>query len=320
MNEMAQFTPKGRNPFAPGAGLTPPLLAGRDDELDFFKSGLEDMKAFRRGLAAVMYAPRGMGKTVLMERLRDEIAVADADAAFVLTRPDEDDEIPMFDLEQLLPADAPTPSQTTLKKEGGLNAGVRAGISTTETWSRSGKERRGLFEMRLKEACKSRAAVLVIDEAHRLKDGDRVVLLKMAQEVTKRGRFLFILTGTPSLTRSISAEATFADRFKKISLKMLTESAAMAALQTPLEYGGIAIEAGALRYVVAQANCYPFFLQLWGEALWDCAWHPSFNRGTCAGSEGRCGRRAGGLLRRSIHGNQQKRRAPHCRHRGRGRL
>ena len=269
MNKPTQFTPKGRNPFKPGAGRQPPYLAGRDEQLAFFGSALEDMKAFQSGLAVVLYAPRGMGKTVLMERLRDEIAKTDADTAFVVTRPDREREIPMRQLERLLPADAPPPDRETVQKHGGVSAGVRAAVSVTETWSRSGQDRRVMFEESLKQSCAERAAVLVIDEAHRLQDGDRIELLNMAQEVTKRGRFLFILAGTPGLVQSISKEATFADRFEIISLRMLSEAAAATALQEPLEKGGIAIEPGALRYVAAQAHGYPYFLQLWGQALWD---------------------------------------------------
>ena len=269
MNKPTQFTPNGRNPFAPGAGLTPPYLAGRDEQLAFFKSGLKDMKAFQRGLAVVVYAPRGMGKTVLMERLRDDLAKSDVDTTFVVTRPDREREIPMSDLEQLLSTVASPADEKTVKKHGGISAGVHAEVSTTETWKSSGQDRRVLFERHLKQSCAERPAVLVIDEAHRLQDGDRIELLNMAQEVTKRGQFLFILAGTPSLIQSIAKGATFADRFEVISLRMLGEAAAATALREPLEKGGIAIESEPLRYVAAQAHGYPYFIQLWGRALWD---------------------------------------------------
>ena len=268
---MTAFKPKGDNPFNPGAGRKPPLLAGRDDELGLFKNEFGRMKRLGQGFAAVMYAPRGMGKTVLMRRLRDEIAEEDPDAVFVITYPDGDDEIPMPDLERLLPADAPAPDQKTLQKHGGLNAGVRAAVSVTETWRCSDKERRALYKERLRQACANRPAALVIDEAHRLKDGDRVELLNMAQDITEDGQFLFILTGTPGLVHPISKRTTFAARFKKISLGMLSEDAAMAALREPLAKGGIAIDDGLLRHAVAQSHCYPYFIQLWGGALWDCA-------------------------------------------------
>ena len=266
---MAPFTPKGDNPFNPGAGLPPPLLAGRDAQLAFFKNAIGRAKRMRVGRAVVVYAPRGMGKTVLMRRLRTELGKDHADTVFVMTRPDRKREIPMSDLERLLPTTTPPADKKTVQKHGGIRAGVHAGVSTTETWSGSGQDRRALFERSLMQSCAERPTVLVIDEAHRLQDGDRIELLNMTQELTGDGMFLCVLAGTPSLIQSLAKGATFGDRFEEMSLSMLDETAAMEALQTPLGRGGIDIDTDPLREIVRKSHGYPYFLQLWGEALWD---------------------------------------------------
>ncbi len=59
------------NPFAPGAGTRPPELAGRDELLETVRIAIERV---RRGLAAksvLMVGLRGVGKTVLLDRMRD---------------------------------------------------------------------------------------------------------------------------------------------------------------------------------------------------------------------------------------------------------
>ena len=60
------------NPFAPGAGTPPPELAGRDDLRETVRVAIERV---RRGLptkSILMVGLRGVGKTVLLDRLRDD--------------------------------------------------------------------------------------------------------------------------------------------------------------------------------------------------------------------------------------------------------
>ena len=61
-----------QNPLAPGAGTPPPELAGRDELRETVRIAIERV---RRGLPArsvLMVGLRGVGKTVLLDRMRDE--------------------------------------------------------------------------------------------------------------------------------------------------------------------------------------------------------------------------------------------------------
>ena len=56
-----------RNPFKPGNGLRPPYLAGRENEQSRLREILADMADGEPPAAdMLMYGPRGMGKTVLL--------------------------------------------------------------------------------------------------------------------------------------------------------------------------------------------------------------------------------------------------------------
>ena len=60
------------NPFAPGAGTPPPELAGRDELRETIRVAIERV---RRGLptkSILMVGLRGVGKTVLLDRMRDD--------------------------------------------------------------------------------------------------------------------------------------------------------------------------------------------------------------------------------------------------------
>src|SRR5437667_4513405 len=60
------------NPFAPGAGTPPPELAGRDELRETIRVAIQRV---RRGLptkSILMVGLRGVGKTVLLDRMRDD--------------------------------------------------------------------------------------------------------------------------------------------------------------------------------------------------------------------------------------------------------
>ena len=64
--------PHGVNPFRPGAGVRPPFLAGREGELEITERKLTELASGRslpRG--ALLYGPRGNGKTALLLEIGD---------------------------------------------------------------------------------------------------------------------------------------------------------------------------------------------------------------------------------------------------------
>jgi len=59
-----------QNPYAPGAGTPPPELAGRDDIRESVRVCLERLRRGRPAKSVLMVGLRGVGKTVLLERMR----------------------------------------------------------------------------------------------------------------------------------------------------------------------------------------------------------------------------------------------------------
>lgn len=61
-----------RDPFAPGAGTPPPELAGRNELQEGVRVALERVRLGRPAKSVLMAGLRGVGKTVLLDRMRED--------------------------------------------------------------------------------------------------------------------------------------------------------------------------------------------------------------------------------------------------------
>jgi Cdc6-like AAA superfamily ATPase len=60
------------NPYAPGAGTPPPELSGRDELREKVRVALERVRRGKPTKSVLMVGLRGVGKTVLLDRLRED--------------------------------------------------------------------------------------------------------------------------------------------------------------------------------------------------------------------------------------------------------
>jgi len=120
--------------------------------------------------------------------------------------------------------------------------------------------------------CLGKPLAVLLDEAHTL---DLVVgrtLLNASQRVRAEAPFLLVIAGTPGLPAHLGAmDASFWSRLGRgrLGIGLLSAAAAAAALVEPLAAHGVSIDPDALDAVVEHSQRYPYFIQLWGEALWE---------------------------------------------------
>ncbi len=76
------------NPYAPGAGVPPPELAGRDDLIERVSIALDRVRAGRAARGFIFHGLRGVGKTVLLNRIRLD-AEAQGFASVKIEAPEE---------------------------------------------------------------------------------------------------------------------------------------------------------------------------------------------------------------------------------------
>ena len=251
------------NPFAPGHGVLPPCLAGRDVE----QRELTRLLAYLRGgrgapRAAVLSGPRGNGKTVLLRWFQQEIE-ADGRIDAVWRTPSD-----LPDLDALATALVPPNRFRSLLPH---NLSVSIGIGRLG-WNLGGNP--GTLTELLRLRCAHRPLVILLDEAHTLDVAVGRALLNTSQSTAATAPFLLVLAGTPGLGLHLDRmSATFWNRARHIGVDLLDDAAAATALERPFaeQNPAMSFDEAPLRRVLDESQRYPYFLQLWGAALWDAA-------------------------------------------------
>lgn len=120
--------------------------------------------------------------------------------------------------------------------------------------------------------------VLFVDE---IQEADRDGLRTLAyawQHLQSEGQDVpaaVFAAGLPNSPDTITSVVTFSERFAYRKLDRLTDDAALLALAAPARTLGVTWTEDALAQAVAQAEGYPYLLQLIGDATWTAGGHPA---------------------------------------------
>ena len=127
----------------------------------------------------------------------------------------------------------------------------------------------------MERASKVRPCLILSDEAQHFRPEVAGALFEGVQKMQGRGfPVALVIAGTPDTGMPwVGRGASFHDRLGKgqLSLGLLDEAASMLAVGEGVKASDLDIEADgdALRMVHADSQGYPYFLQVWGEALYD---------------------------------------------------
>ena len=247
--------------FTPGTGAMPPALTGREREQAVLTGCLADLLG---GASpphdVVLTGPRGNGKTVLLNWFERACGDHDADVDVVSLTPND---IPTRDalIDVLSP---PSGLAKLLPRKVGV-----AAVGSVEWAPPSGGVRN--LRARLTARCRRKPLAVLLDEAHTLDLEVGSTLLNAGQQVRADAPFLLVLAGTPGLAAHLGAmNVSFWSRLDegRLGIGLLSDAAARAALVEPLAVHGVDIVAEALDAVVKDSQRYPYFIQVWGRALW----------------------------------------------------
>jgi hypothetical protein len=297
-----------KNPYQPGVGTTPPYLAGREPQLQRFRRILEDYPEKRRNLRIT--GLRGVGKTVILKEF-ERIARAGRSRRWVVIRrdfvPRMTDEVGFVTAiaeylreaaEQLSPRTRlKNRLRTAMKAIGEIQVELPEGLTMRIDAGRKAARNR-ILEDRLRDAfievgrlaaAAERGVVFMFDEAHEVFDqprkGDYPLSALLSAVVAVQDQedpplpLMLVLCGLPSLSGHLRAARSHAERlFRAEELANLPLSAnsdaaseAELALTRPIEGGPIRYAPRTARQVVRDVDGYPYFIQWYGEALWDAA-------------------------------------------------
>lgn len=278
------------NPYVPGAGLQPPELAGRQALMHNASLDMDRVLAGRPAKGLILLGLRGVGKTVLLNRMR---ALAE-DRGFCTIRMEapEGGSLP----ELLAPELRRTLYSLDLRRATGRHLHRAAGIlanfakafkvtvgdfgfsvDVTPGEGDTGNLQQDLPPLLVaaaKAAAERETAVaLFIDEVQYLSSQELAAVIVACHEIAQENLpFLFMGAGLPQVAALAGKTKSYAERlFDYPDLGSLEADDARSALVKPAASEGVSFESGAVDEILHAAQNFPYLIQEWGYQVWNAA-------------------------------------------------
>jgi hypothetical protein len=281
-----------KNPYAPGAGTPPPELAGRDELRELVRIALERVRAGRPTKSVLMVGLRGVGKTVLLDRLRE-----DAEAAGIQTlrvEAPESRSLPAILAPQLRQAllllsrndQAKELAKRALRGLAGFAKALKVKYQDIEVGFDFEPEpgladngdlehdMQALLEVIGAAAKKGGTALaMFVDELQYVQEEELAALITALHRTSQRSLPVVLVgAGLPQLPGKMGRAKSYAERlFDFPQIGALSHEAARLAINKPASDQGVSVDEDALDRIIQETRGYPYFLQEWGKHAWDVA-------------------------------------------------
>jgi hypothetical protein len=280
------------NPYAPGAGTPPPELAGRDEVRAQMQVALARVKRGLPTKSILMVGLRGVGKTVLLDRIRDEAEAAGLQTMRV--EAPESRSLPALlapELRQaLIRLSRSAQAKELVRRAQRALAGFVSALKVTYEDIQVGLDldpEPGLADagdlahdlLALLETVGQAAAAgdtalaMFVDELQYVEEDELAALIAALHRTAQRQLPVVLVgAGLPQLRGRTGRAKSYAERlfdFPKVG--PLEPEAAREAISKPAAKAGVKFEDDALAKIVEETHRYPYFLQEWGKHVWNVA-------------------------------------------------
>ena len=278
------------NPYTPGAGMVPRYLAGREALLEEAQDTLAYIANGYATRSIVYYGLRGVGKTVLLTEIENiamenniyyEHIEAMENGSFmssislyvskILRKMSVKEKAKQYiDLAKSVAMSF----QFFYNKEGETSIGINPEMLKAAGIADTGDLQNDLTELLVhlgKVGQKiNTGAIIFIDEVQYLKDAEFEALMAAIHRCNQLGLPLaLIAAGLPKIAKIAGDIKSYAERrFKFIPVDKLQEADAKLALTRPAGRLGVQYTDEALTEILQQTDCYPYFLQEYGQQAW----------------------------------------------------
>ena len=280
------------NPFAPGAGVPPPELAGRDALLDTMQVAAERTRRRLPARSMLLLGLRGVGKTVLLNRAHEQAEAAGL--ATVTIEATDRRALPAQLAAELHGVLLRLSRERRVRDLASRALRVLAGFASAlnvkygdvelaiDAPAEPGAADSGDLELDLgalfdaigtAASASDTALLLIVDELqYRPKAELAALSAALHRAAQRRLPILLAAAGLPQLRARVAEAKTYAERlFEFRDVGPLEAQASADAVAKPIRGRNADITPDAVTMIVAETQGYPYFLQEWGKHAWDIA-------------------------------------------------
>lgn len=280
---------KHLNPYTPGAGTKPLVIAGRADEVEKIETLLKSVQAGKAQRSIMLYGLRGVGKTVLLneaertaenmdyisehlemsekDQFRKVIAKSCRKILLKISKPEAIKQKLLGALGILKAFSLAIPDGPELKidVEAALGHGDSGELDTDLTD----------LMVALGEAAveNGKHVCFFVDEVQYLKEDEYAALIAASHRITQKSLpIVFICAGLPQIAALSGDAKSYAERlFAFTPVGSLDRDAALKAFVDPAANRGVKFSDDAINILQASAHGYPYFIQELGSHTWNLA-------------------------------------------------
>ncbi len=280
-----------KNPYAPGAGVRPPQLAGRDGDLDAFRVVVERVGRGLPERSLMIAGLRGVGKTVLLLEFQSLAEQYGWSTAKLEGRTGMSLRGSLGRAVHLLLRSLNRRHRLEHRFEGVLRV-LKSFVITASPSGEfsfkleadpepgradSGDDEIDLTELliELGEAAASvhTGVAVFIDELQDLPHADLGAIVGAFHEISQQQLPVLIVgAGLPHLPQELSESKTYAERlFRYRRVDSLGTASATEALVVPAQRLGVEYTQPAIEAILDASGGYPYFIQAYGKHIWEVA-------------------------------------------------